>query len=792
MQNCTLCQTPVKEKSYRNNEHVFCCTGCQAVHQILHAKGALDNYQNHPLFKHAVKSGLISNPELLEEIKQSQANLSDEDEIQKLHLEIEEMWCPSCALVIKLILLQEKGIRECSVDYATDLASIAFSPKLISSERIVKLIEKLGYRPLLFKDPREQIVSRPLYLRFIIAAFFSVNIMMFAYPIYASFFHDDMEAYPELFGWLSLICSIPILTYSAWPIWRRFASALRVGVWGMEALVFIGVAAATGLSFYELLQGSPYVYFDSMTVIIVFVLLGKIIETKAKFSAKDSLVKLVRGLPRKGRKQFSDGEESFVPLKEITVGDLIVVLTGEKIVLDGIIVKGEGSVDESLMTGESLPIYKKEGSSVLAGTVLQQGFVIVRVTSTSEETALHRIIEMVEQDIGHKSQYIRPADQIVRLFVPAVICLALVTAAYCLVLGLRDGSQTVLQTAIIRAVSVLLISCPCAIGIAAPLAESYVLNALAKMGAIVRNRGCLSLLGKETVFVFDKTGTITEGKFTVLRGIHELSFEHQRLLKALVARSIHPIAAAIHQSFLCPACPLDEIQEVVGKGIQGSFEKQKVLLGSQLFLHEEGIEMDPVRDSSSDVVETKVYFAVHGKALATIVLGDRIRPQARELVQSLKKSKTWLVSGDASPCVQKVAEECAFDSWRAECLPLQKRELVENLRKQGEIVAVMGDGINDAPALTSAHIGIAVVSASDISIQVSDILLTTDRLQTVSELQRIAIMGRRVVKQNLFWAFFYNCVGIGLAMAGYMTPLFAAFAMVVSSLVVLVNAQKIR
>jgi heavy metal translocating P-type ATPase len=791
-ESCVLCQTPVAlKKSYRDQDNVFCCAGCQAVYQILFTKQALENYKTHPLFQQALKSGLIANPLLLEEVRLSQEMESTEEEVQKLHLEIQDMWCPSCAMVIRLILLREKGIRKCAVDYATDLASIEYCPQLISSDRILRIIKKLGYSPSFLQDPRQEKVSRSLSLRFTIGAFFSVNIMMFAYPIYASYFYDDMEGYPELFGWLSLLGSIPVLTYSGWPIWRRFYTALRVGIWGMEALVFIGVLAATGLSIYELLQGSPYVYFDSMTVIIVFVLLGKIIESKAKFSAKDSLVKLMRALPRRGRKRFDNGEERFVSLKEIEPNEIIVVMNGEKIVLDGTVIEGEGACDESLMTGESLPTLKKMGSQVLAGTILQQGYLIIKVTATREETALYKIIEMVEQDIEHKSNYVRAADKVVKWFVPIVILLALFTAGYCLLFSIQDGSQTVMQTAIIRAVSVLLISCPCAIGIAAPLAESYVLNAIAKLGAIVRNRGCLPFLGKETVFVFDKTGTITEGKFVVISGTENLTFEQKKCLKGLSARSIHPIATAINTSLLCPAANFNSIEEVIGMGMKGLIENVVFLLGSKDFLRAQGVLFESMDNKISESVQSHVYFAMDGQCLTSISLGDRIRKDAINLLQSLGHVKTLLVSGDSKETVEAVAKACQFDEWHFSCHPLQKRELVDTLRKNGEIVAVMGDGINDAPALTSAHIGIAVVSATDISIQVSDLLLTTDKLQTIITLREIAIKGRTIIKQNLFWAFFYNCIGIGLAMAGVLSPLFAAFAMIISSVVVLFNAQRV-
>ena len=289
-------------------------------------------------------------------------------------------------------------------------------------------------------------------------------------------------------------------------------------MWGMEALVTVGVLAAMALSLYELAQGSTIVYFDSMTAIITLVLLGKILETKAKFSTKETLTRLNRALPRKGRKHFANGEEKFVSLKEISVGDQLVALTGEKIVLDGVVEEGEGSVDESLMTGESIPVFVKNGARVIAGTILQTGRLVYRVTSTVEKSTVQRILSMVEQDIGHKSVYIRSIDTIAQLFTPSVVLMALLTYFF------SDFTQ---------GLAVLLISCPCAIGIAAPLAESNLIYALAEKGVIVRNRAALRHFGKETVYVFDKTGTITEGKFKVLSGLEMLECTKPGCAKSL-------------------------------------------------------------------------------------------------------------------------------------------------------------------------------------------------------------------------------------------------------------------
>lgn len=786
-QQCTLCKSPIHNHWHSDNceNDLFCCKGCQVVHQILKAQGVLESATDHPIFQQALRSGLISNPHLKPSVLPKDI---PEEDFQKFHLTIQNMWCPSCAEVIHLIMTREKGVRQCVVDYSTDLAAIEFTPRLISKEKIIQLIQKLGYEPQDLQDPRQKELSRSLFLRFIVAAFFALNVMMFAYPIYATYFDGgDAEGYAKLFAWLSCGGALPVLTYSAWPIWRRVWTGFRVGIWGMEVLVFMGVASATLLSFYELYRGSPYVYFDSITVIILFVLLGKIIESKAKFSAKDALIKLTLALPRRGRVRLLSGEEKFLPVKEIQNGDLLIVKMGEKIVLDGIVEEGNGACDESLMTGESLPAIKHEGSQVLAGTVLQQGYLVVKVTSTLEQTTLQKIIEMVAADINHKSTYVRAADKLVKWFVPTVITLAIATASLCLWFEISDGDQGVGQSALIRAVSILLISCPCAIGIAAPLAESCLLNRLAKEGILVRNRGCLSYLGRETVFVLDKTGTVTEGCFFVSSGLECLSFDHQRALKALVTRSHHPISVALDQALLCLPATFEFVEEVIGKGIRGMWLGKKYCVGSSAFLKEQGIST--IDQTQYETVVTTVFFSCEMECISAICLGDRLRPGVEDFLSTC--ALTLLVSGDGTLAVKRVAEACKIDTWHAGCSPMQKKEIIEGLKAKGEIVAMLGDGINDAPALTSAHVGIAVVSATDMSMQVSDLLMTTNRFQPLILLRQVATKGRKILKQNLFWAFFYNCFGIALAALGMLTPLFAAFAMVISSLIVLFNAKRL-
>jgi len=789
--SCALCAIELPKHPIIEGDHAYCCAGCHAVFNILSSKNQLVNFEQHPLFQQALRSGLISNPALLEQIRRNRPDVP-ENELEKLHLEIQEMWCPACSEVIKLILLQQKGILNCVVDYSTDLAAIEWTPRYISKEKIFEIISSIGYRPQSFDSVDRKAVSSDLYMRFIVAAFCSINVMMFAYPLYAIYFNYDEQGYGGLFAWMSLIASLPVLGYSAVPIFRRFWVSLQVGLFGMESLVVMGVATAFGLSLYDLLTGGTKVYFDSMTVIIVFVLLGKIIEAKAKFSAKDSLFRLVRALPRRGRKQMADGSAQFVPIKEIELNDMLVAFSGEKIVLDGLLTKGEGTFDESLITGEAIPVVKQIGDPVFGGSILQNGSVTFSVKAKIEDSTLHKILGMIQLDIGHKTAYVRAADRIVCWFVPIVLSIALMTILYCLVFDVHDEGRSTLETAFVRAISVLLISCPCAIGIAAPLAESHLMSGLAALGAIVRNRGCLALLGQETIFVFDKTGTITEGCFTVLNGLENLTEHHKAILKGIASQSNHLMARAIAQAIDAPHGELDEVKEYIGKGLMAKLNDECYLLGSAAFLSQHQISLPPTSiDQAYHSIVSPIYFAVNGVCLATIVLGDRIREGSKELIQALAPVKTVLLSGDTQSAVESVAHFCGFSEWKYGHSPSEKQAYIESLRHQGHLVCMIGDGINDAPSLTSAHIGISVVTATDISIQVSDLLLTTDRLQVLSKIRALAKRGQKILQQNLFWAFFYNVVGIGLAATGILSPIFAAFAMVASSLMVLFNARRI-
>ncbi len=762
--NCRLCQLPLTSRGIADRDSHFCCPGCQAVYRILEARGELEDSQNHPIFEQAASQGLISNPELLETLRKKSG---PRDDLKRLTFEVEDMWCPSCADLIRFVLLTAKGVAACVVDYGTDLAAVKYDPKRIAEQDVLKLVKDLGYRPASLEDADETKKSSLLLLRLIIAAFCSLNVMMFSWPFYATYFDDggsDIASWLPLF---SFAASLPVVTFCFWPIFIRFWRGIKLGFWGMEALVTVSVLSAWSLSVFHLLRGEPYIYFDSMSVVVTLLLFGKWLEKEAKFSAKRSLLEISRSLPRRGRKQSEGGAVAFDYLKNIQLGDRLVAHAGEKIVLDGTVAEGVAFVDESLLTGEVIPCEKKKGDSVVAGTIVQSGSLVFTVTKTLKGSTLQQMVATIEQDLGTKGKEHRLVDRVVKWFIPAILALA-------------AGSFIITADAI-RSLSILLIACPCTLGIAVPLVESRIIHILTQKGAVIRNRAVLALLGRETLYVFDKTGTATEGRFSVQHGLEALCPKEKSILKALCEKSSHPVAKAINAALGVEPAVLSSFQSFTSKGLEGFIDEEGYRLGSGAWTGQ--------KEELTESLQTVVFFLQGMQCLAKISLGDKIRPGMNALIKTLPEAH--LISGDRTPVVQHVAKVCGFYGVKGDVHPLEKGEFVKAKRSEGHTVCFVGDGLNDAPAIAAADIGISVASATDMSIQASDILLTTEDLGILQEIRKLGKIGRRAMKQNLFWAFGYNVIGIGLALYGLLTPIYAAFAMVLSSLFVTLNASRI-
>lgn len=771
---CALCEMPTKSFECGSKFLVFCCKGCESVYQILEAKQELGSKFTHPIFQQALHYGLISNPALLKK------NSSEAFERQKWVFQVDKMWCPACAALIALVLDSQKGILSCSVDYVTDLASIEFDPLKISKESIRKTIKGLGYFPLELEDPFEKPIEKKLTFRFAIAAFCAFNVMMFAYPLYATYFDWDLEELQPLLAFVSLFLTLPVMGYAGWPLYERMWVQLWVGYLGMETLIGVGTLAAFILSCIEMWKGTYHIYFDTISVLIAFLLLGKMVESKAKFSSKNALFRIHQTLPRKARRLEADGTTLFVPLKEIKLNDRLLVMGGERIVLDGVVERGEGVADESILTGEGKPIQKKKGDVLLAGSILINGRLEFRTTSIAENSTLSRVLQLVEQSLGDKSYFVSGIEQFVKWFTPTIFILA-ITLFLSISFFYGDIGE-----AIRRALSLLLIACPCAIGIAAPLVEARLLENFSDKGALVRNRALFYRFPNLTHFIFDKTGTVTEGSFTILKGLESLGRKELSLLKGLASQSLHPVSQAIAHGIEERAVIFDTIREIAGLGVEGEYQGKKFRLGSRRFASENGL-LPP----SPAGFETEAFFMSEQEIFTHLTLGDTLREEAFPLLAGLKGYQRILLSGDQRGVVEQVAKRLDFDAFIAEATPTEKQAYIAQLKSEGASVLMMGDGINDAPALAKADIGVSLVAASEISIQSSDLLLTSNRLSILLKLKEKTLQGARVIKQNLFWAFAYNVIGIGLASFGLLTPLFASFAMIISSLFVLCNARRV-
>lgn len=755
---CALCKQPAAER--------FCCHGCEAIFEILSAQGQLKEKEAHLLYRQAVKYGVISNPGL--------QKLNGGAGKERYAFEVQGMWCTSCASLIQLLVADLKGVQSCHVDYMTDLASISYDPMEVSKEEIKQRIEQFGYRCFSLEDPGRKALEFPFLLRLSIAFFSALNVMMFAYPLYSTFFDFDSDGLASTLSWISFGLTLPVVTYCAWPIYQRFYLSLKHGVPGMEALVVIGMTASMSLSLWSMAEGSHIVYFDTVTMLIALLLFGKWVEQRAKLSAKEAWFELQYTLPKKARKRSVEGEVKIIPLKEVKEGDHLCIFQGEKIPLDGIVMEGEAGVDESSLTGESLPVIKGIGDTLIAGSLLQTGRLLMRAVTTFEKSSVRQLAESLEEQVVRKSDRIKKADFIASWFTPGILALSIIA------LPVLWTSGVPLEESFLRIIAMLLIACPCAIGIAQPLAESRLIQRFAEQGAIVRNRGLFTSLAKASLYIFDKTGTLTEGRLHVKSGLELLSTEELAVLKTLTAYSIHPVSLSVFQAIHSDTITLSSWNELPGKGIQAIFAGKEFSFGSKKWMEERGVDCPSCHDG------LVAFFEKEGQCITTIELEDQMRQGANELPQ-----RKMLLSGDRKEPVRAVALALGFKEWHAEMTPEEKAAKIEALQKRGECIVFVGDGINDAKALSVADVGISIVSAADISYHVSDLYLLSGRLDQFLKLQKLAQLGDKVIRQNFFWAFFYNALGIPLAIAGTLSPLFATFAMAASSLMVLFNSRRI-
>jgi heavy metal translocating P-type ATPase len=778
-------------------ELLFCCGGCRKVFLLLSESGLLEgDFRSSDLYQTSLRLGIIGRPDEDPAPEAAPPPLNDASEIV---YHIEGMWCSSCSWLIEKVIASQKGVLRVSVIYASDTARISYRPEQIAPSSIAAAIEKLGYRvssPEAESDVRAE-ESRSLLIKMGVALFLMMNIMFFSYVLYIGYFQEVAREMQSLVPVILLGLALPSVFWCGLPIHRKAWAGLLNGAPTMELLFSIGIFASFFYSVHTVIAGGLSLYFDTSASLVALLLVGKFLEISAKHRASDGIGRLNRMLPNKVRILAPEGER-LVSTGRLRVGDEFVVKSGEKIPADGVVVRGDASVDESLLTGESRPIRRGAGDRVIASSMNVNGHLTVNATSVGEGTLVSGIIRMVERALSVKSPLERTVDRIARVFIPAVLLLAIMTGLFVLVTA-HNGEE-----ALLRAITVLVIACPCVLGMATPLAIAAGIGSAAKRGILIRDAEALQRAAASSVVVFDKTGTLTEGRFAFRECRAPDGDERTalRLLGSLERSSSHPLAASI-----VAACSergiglLDgvEIRIEEGKGIAGIVEGTRVATGTEAFIRGEGFrveEEDRVwAERKRAEGKTIIYFGQGGGGVAGLCLfGDLLKEGGSAAVGALtgKGMRVILLSGDARGTVLAVAAQAGIRECVADALPAAKVELISQIQNAGGKVVMVGDGVNDAPALAQADVGMAMGSATQIAVESAGVTLLRDDLSLVPETIAIAKRTVRTVKQNLVWAFLYNAIGLLLAVTGLLNPLIAAGAMVVSSLSVVLNSMRLR
>jgi heavy metal translocating P-type ATPase len=630
--------------------------------------------------------------------------------------------------------------------------------------------------------------------------------MTFSLVVYAGYFEPITASYSRYIPFLLMALATPSVFYCAFPVLRIAWAGARAGRLRMESLLAMGILMAYGYSAVETFHGGHRVYFDTACAIVTLVLTGKVIERGAKARAMRALTLLHRLMPSKAR-IVQDGREHFVSVEALRPGAVFRVKSGERVAADGIVVEGRSHADESVLTGESAPVAKTVGDGVVSGSINTGGVLEIRVTRAGADSTLERIVRTVEQAAASRTKMERSVDRVARFFIPAVLGLAVITFAAWQAHTGKPG------TALMHAIAVLVIACPCALGIATPLALTAAVAAAGRRGILVSDTRVLETIGGVHTVILDKTGTATMGEFALLESAGDTS--RMAELAAVEAWSEHPVAKAlagvagqagtppakragsdpelaggVPSGSACPTMPrASDVTVFPGRGIAGSVNGTRYFLGNRALMEELPAKFADVPKLAGSVV----WFGWDGEVRGALSFGERVRPEAAALCTDLRRRgiRTMLLSGDTCEATAAIAQQIGADEWVAEARPERKVAIIRELQQQGKVVAMIGDGVNDAPSLAQADLGIALGSGTDIAMQAAPLVLMGRSLMAVSETLDLARRTFTIVRQNLFWAFAYNVVGITLAMAGVLNPILAAAAMVLSSLSVIGNSRRL-
>ena len=764
----------------------MCCLGCRAVAAQIVAFGLTDYYRRRTELPDDLKNlSIFNNPQL-----QSEFVTERDGERAEARLIIDGITCPACVWLIDSRLSGMPGVSGVEVNYSTQRCSVTWQKDRIGLGEILAEITRLGYRPFPFNpEQREQRYEQERKNRLIrigIAGLFGMQVMMIAIALYFGETSGMAERYRRFLHGVSLLLTLPVLLYSAQPIFAGAWRDLRIRRPGMDIPVALAIAIAFGGSVIATAGGAGQVYYDSIVMFVFFILCGRFLEFSSRKKSSAELERMTPVLPLYANKITASGGLEVTPLTGLAVNDQILVRPGELIPVDGVITEGASTVNESIVTGESLPLLKQAGMKAIGGSTNVESPLQIRVTRLGEQGTLSNIARMIEQAAAGQTRRLLLADKVVSGFIVFILLLAFATGVYWHNI---DPAAWLPIT-----IAVLVVSCPCALSLATPTALASAAAALMKHGVAIVNSDAPEILGKTTCFVFDKTGTLTEGRLA-LEHIDIFAPGYSRaeiigLAKALERHSEHPVARAICQ--LDPGGPApaaSRIRNVPGRGLSGVIDGAEWFIGARAFIAEQtGL---PVRREHAGL--RHILLANKQEIVAGFFFKDRLRALSPALIQFLRAEgkKIILMSGDHPQIVRQIAAELDIQDSRAECRPEDKLKAIEALQRQGEVICMVGDGINDAPAFARADIAIAMTEASEITRLNADLVLLNNRIDTLKTLCGICARTNQTIRVNFAWALGYNLTALPFAGAGLLSPWMAALGMSLSSLVVVINASRI-
>ncbi len=778
--------------------------------------------------------------------------------MKKETYKIQRMHCASCVATIERVLSKTTGVFSASVNFASESALIEFDENIISELDLAKAVELAGYYLIfngtkIIPSKKNEVMRIPdmnmnspqhnhmemeredqmkeMKLKLIIGSILSIFIFLGSFPEWFGFAPKFLNN-----NWMLLLLTTPVQFWVGWQFYSGLKLLVKYRTADMNTLIAIGTLAAYFYSvavtvfpvFFTRDGIMPAIYFDTSAIIIVLILLGKYFEILMKGRASEAIKKLI-GLQPKTAKILRNGKEVEISISEVQIGDLIIVRPGERIPVDGKITEGDSEIDESMITGESMPVHKKINSLVIGSTINKFGAFTFQATKIGKDTVLSQIIKMVEEAQGSKAPIQRLADLVSSYFVPAVFVVAILT----FLIWFFFGPAPAFTFALINFVAVLIIACPCALGLATPMAIMVSSGSAATRGILIKDAASLEIANKVDTVILDKTGTLTEGKPQLTDIVAFNNEQEEGILNfaaSLEQRSEHPLAQAILQyaasldqksSHPLDRAILDEVvkekielyklenfKAISGKGLRGFLriksQKVEAYLGNRALVADVGLDSSPYEN---DIVKlenegkTVMILVVDKKIKGALAVADVLKKESKEAVRALQKNNidVWMITGDNNRTARAIAAQAGIDNIMSEVLSNQKSEKVRELQNQGKIVAMIGDGINDAPALTQANIGIAMGEGTDIAMESANITLMRGDLMLILEVIKISKRTMRIIKQNLFWAFFYNIAFIPVA-AGVLypffkillNPIFAAVAMAFSSISVVLNSLRLK